>query len=84
MTRIFFMSNAATAAMVALFCLFGGTLWLLLICILLLVPYLLAMLWWAIQVDHADQRILPREDAPQFPQPLQFIGAHDKSSGEQQ
>lgn len=53
-------SNLATATMAALlmFCL--PHIGLLLFWLLLLIPYALAMLWWLIECDHIDHRMLPR------------------------
>jgi hypothetical protein len=78
MTRIYLCSNVLTAVVV-------GALWLLhasiggmIFWLLLLSGYLLAMLWWLIKLEHVDNRLLPSDDAPLFPEPLQLIGASEK------
>lgn len=85
--RIFLRSNASTFLLAVLleFCrhsLGAMALWL-----FLLTAHLLAMLWWLIQLDHADHRMLPRDDVGDEPispastsPPFRFVGMSEPRS----
>ena len=64
--RLLLASNLSTAAMAALLIACLPHIGLLLLWCLLLVPYALAMLWWVIQLDHIDERLLPRDYGEYF------------------